>query len=102
MVLFELLVTAALAILPFNVGIGIGIYSYRTRVPLLIIAGLPAVYFTVNFIVALENQGLTETLVIGIPLGISPVFIMLLTAFADGLFLGIGVGGWIRTFVESE
>lgn len=99
--MLDLIATAVLAAIPFVVGLGIGIYFHRYRTPLLVITGIPAIYFTANLLIALARQGLRETLVLGIPLGISPVFIMLLTAITAGLFLGIAVGSWWRRQEES-
>ncbi|MCU4750911.1 hypothetical protein OB919_02760 [Halobacteria archaeon AArc-curdl1] len=96
MVGIDLIATAVLAVLPFLVGFGAGVYLPHHRRLLLVGTGIPAVYFTANLLVALARQGLRETLILGIPLGISPVFIMLLTALSVGSFFGVVAGSWWR------
>lgn len=94
--LVDLLATAILATIPFAAGSVIGYRLVRYRVPLLVVTGVPAAYFVANLLVALQRQRLDETLVLGIPLGTSPVFVMVLSAVTAGPFLGIAVGGWWR------
>lgn len=96
MVVIDLIATAVLAVLPFLVGVGSGVYFYQHRRFLLIGTGIPAVYFIANLLVALAQQGLRGTLILGIPLGNSPVFIMLLTALSVGSFFGVVAGSWWR------
>lgn len=96
MVVIDLIATAVLAVVPFLVGAALGSYLARYRVPLLVVSGVPAAYFTANLLIALVRQGLRETLILGIPLGTSPVFIMLLTAVTAGPFVGIAAGSWWR------
>lgn len=91
----DVFATAMLAVLPFVVGFIVGMsLSSQYRFVLFAITGVPAVYFTGNLLVALAQQGLEESLLLGIPLGISPVFIMLLTAGTAGPFLGIATASW--------
>ena len=92
----DLLATAILAAVPFAVGSVIGYRLASYRLPLLVVTGVPAAYFVTNLLVALTRQRLDETLVLGIPLGMSPVFIMILTAVTAGPFVGIAVGSWWR------
>ncbi|OIB57361.1 hypothetical protein BBD46_02450 [Natrialba sp. SSL1] len=94
--ILHLLVTAVLALIPFAIGIGLGIYLFELRLPLLVSTGIPAIYFTGNLLLALDQQGLPETVLVGLSLGQSPAVIMLLTAITSGLFLGILVGNWWR------
>ncbi|WP_119821115.1 hypothetical protein [Halalkaliarchaeum desulfuricum] len=94
MVIVDIFATAVLAVLPFIVGVIVGRSFPQYRFYLLVITGVPAVYFTGNLLVALAQQGLRETLILGIPLGISPVFIMFLTAGTAGPFLGIATARW--------
>ena len=89
MVVVDLIATVVLAVLPFLAGVGIGIFLDQYRKLLLVMTGIPTVYFTANLLIALAQQGLRETLILGIPLGISPAFIMLLTAVSAGSFCGI-------------
>lgn len=91
--LMDLAATSFLGIIPFLAGFAVSIYFSHYRKTLLIVTGIPAIYFTVNLLVALSRQGLEETLILGIPLGISPVFIMWLTALTAGPFLGLIAGG---------
>lgn len=96
MVVIDLIATTVLAVIPFLAGVALGSHLARHRSALLVVTGVTAVYFTANLLIALARQGLRETLVLGIPLGTSPVFIMLLTAITAGPFLGIAVGSWWR------
>lgn len=95
MVVADLIATVVLAVFPFLVGIGIGSILDEYRKPLLVVTGAPAVYFMINLLIALARQGLRETVVLGIPLGISPVFIMLLTAVSAGSFGGVFTASWL-------
>ena len=94
MVVIDLIATAVLGVLPFLGGVGAGIYCFQYRRLLLVGTGVPAVYFSANLLVALAQQGLRETLILGVPLGISPVFIVLLTAISAGSFFGVVAGSW--------
>ena len=94
MVVVDLIATGVLALPPFLVGLGVGLAVGRYRRLLLGLTGIPAIYFTVNLLIALTRQGLRETLLLGIPLGISPVFIMVLTAISAGLFFGLLAASW--------
>lgn len=89
----DLIATGVLAAVPALVGAVVGVHLRRYRIPLLVLTGVPAVYFAGNLLIALERQGLDETVLVGIPLGESPVFVMLLSAVAGGTFLGLAAAG---------